>query len=68
MENLKAPLPDGPDTGKKGLEMNYKNGELEGIFTSWYYNAQKERETNYREGVNNGLSTEWHLNGKLNQK
>ena len=36
--------------GRKMDELNFKNGELEGLWTSWYQNGQKKFEGNYKDG------------------
>ena len=37
------------DNGQKVEEGNYKDGKLDGLYTSWYENGQKREETNWRD-------------------
>ena len=48
--------------GKKKYEWNYKDGERDGLWTSWYENGQKY-ERNLNDGKRDGLTTEWYSNG-----
>jgi|TARA_R110001592_G_scaffold205167_3_gene455586 antitoxin component YwqK of YwqJK toxin-antitoxin module len=42
----------------------YKNGKLDGLFTSWYKNGQKKKEGTYKVGKRTGLWTNWYENGE----
>ena len=37
------------DNGQKVEEGNYKDGKLDGLYTSWYENGQKREESNWRD-------------------
>ena len=41
-----------------------KNGEKDGLYTSWHENGQKQREGTYKDGKNHGLWTTWYVNGQ----
>ncbi|MDO9214188.1 MAG: hypothetical protein Q8Q54_08100 [Methylococcales bacterium] len=43
--------------GKKQVESNYKDGKLNGLFTSFYENGRKKVEANHKNGMKNGLAT-----------
>jgi antitoxin component YwqK of YwqJK toxin-antitoxin module len=50
--------------GKKGWELNYKDGKLDGPSTDWHLNGQKRVERNYKDGKDDGLYTWWYENGQ----
>jgi antitoxin component YwqK of YwqJK toxin-antitoxin module len=50
--------------GKKKLEWNYKDGELDGLITRWRDNGQKKSEGNYKDGSEDGLRVSWYTNGQ----
>ncbi len=43
-------ISDHYSNGQKKIEANFKNGTLEGLWTSWYVNGQKEKEGEYKKG------------------
>ena len=43
---------------------HYKNGKLDGLWTVWYENGQKQSEKHYKNGLEDGLVTEWSEDGK----
>ena len=52
---MSEPPKDGPyveyyDNGQKRLEIQYKNGEREGLSIGWHENGQKESEGHYKNG------------------
>ena len=36
--------------GQKKVKRTYKDGELDGLYTSWYENGQKYKEGTYKDG------------------
>ncbi|MDA7681354.1 SHD1 domain-containing protein [Verrucomicrobiales bacterium] len=50
--------------GQKQLEGNYKDGEKDGLWTSWHENGQKKGEVSFKDGEKDGLFVEWHPNGQ----
>lgn len=50
--------------GQKKSEANYRDGKLNGLFTSWYENGKKKSETSYINGEADGLFTWWYENGQ----
>ena len=38
------------ENGQKMKERTYKNGKLDGLWTSWYENGQKYSEATYKDG------------------
>ena len=36
------------------------NGKINGKWTSWYKNGQKDREVHYKDGKEDGLHTSWY--------
>ena len=50
--------------GTEKLKENYKNGEKDGIWISWYENGQKRSEGTYETEIKHGLWTEWYENGQ----
>lgn len=47
----------------KNTCMCYKDGELDGLWTSWYENGNKSAEYTYKDGQKEGLCTIWYENG-----
>jgi len=41
-----------------------KDGGLDGLWTWWYENGQKEEEGTFKDGKEDGLLTEWYENGQ----
>lgn len=52
------------EQGKKRLEQNYKDNELNGLSITWYKNGQKESECHFKNNRANGLWTEWYSTGQ----
>jgi antitoxin component YwqK of YwqJK toxin-antitoxin module len=52
------------ENGQKKAEGTFKDGKLEGPYTSWYENGQKKAEANYKDGKLEGLVTLWYESGK----
>jgi len=50
--------------GQKQLEGNYKDGEKDALWTSWYENGQKKGEVSFKDGKPDGLLVEWYENGQ----
>ena len=48
------------DTGQIEYLGEIRNGKLEGVWTWWYKNTQKEKEGNYKDGKLNGKWTSWY--------
>jgi antitoxin component YwqK of YwqJK toxin-antitoxin module len=46
-------------------EVNYKDGEDDGLHRSWYENGQLEMEENYKDGALDGLWKLYYKNGQL---
>ncbi|MDP8237263.1 MAG: hypothetical protein P9M08_12845 [Candidatus Erginobacter occultus] len=55
------------ENGKKQIEQNYREGNLEGMETRWYTNGQKELEGRWVEGKRHGTWRYWHRNGDLKE-
>ena len=53
------------DNGKLKLEMNYKDGKLEGLSKDYYENGQLKYERNYKDGKKDGLHKSWNWKGQL---
>ena len=51
------------ENGQKKLEVNVKDGKLDGLWTGWYENGNKEGEANLKNGKVDGLKAEWYENG-----
>jgi len=52
------------DNGQKMYEVNYKDGNKEGLYTQWDDNGQKDMEGNYKNGKEEGLWIGWYENGQ----
>ena len=52
------------ENGQKKVEVNYKDGKEEGVWTEWNDNGQKRFERTYKDGKRDGALTEWHENGQ----
>ena len=59
--------------GQKKCEGNYKDGELDGVKTEWYFSEMwtpekktlpKMREETYKYGEKNGVLAWWYSNGQ----
>jgi len=46
----------------------FKDGEKDGLWTSWYENGQKDEEVVYKDGEEHGLVTNWYENGQKSEK
>ena len=53
---------------KKWIEGSYRNGKVDGLWTVWYDNGQKQSITSYEEGIKEGLSTSWYTNGQKSKE
>ncbi|MDL2228061.1 toxin-antitoxin system YwqK family antitoxin [Bacteroidales bacterium OttesenSCG-928-K03] len=68
---MKRGVPDGTSTfyfqdgNNIKLKSHYKNGELNGPTTRWYYNGLKEAEEYYKNNLLDGVRKEWDKNGHL---
>jgi len=49
--------------GEKFYDVEYKDGEFDGLFITYYDNRQKESEQRYSNGQVNGSGSGWHENG-----
>ena len=54
-------------TGEKKLEGNYRNGNKNGLWTSWYENGQKNREGIFKDHSRVGKWTDFNENGTVNE-
>ena len=52
------------NTGTKQYEENWKDGELDGLHTSWHDNGQKSGEVTWKDGELDGRETHWYVNGQ----
>ncbi|GAA4269325.1 lectin-like protein [Hyunsoonleella aestuarii] len=50
------------------MEVNYKEGEPDGVSRVWYENGQLQFETNIKEGEPDGVSRVWFENGQLEKE
>ena len=50
--------------GKPKIEGFYKDGERDGLWTSWYENGQKSFEGTFKNKKRDGLWTSWYENGR----
>lgn len=50
-------------SGKKALEISYKDGIKNGVMTKWYPDGKKAAEVYFRNNVEDGLNIEWYSNG-----
>ena len=53
-----------PKDGVKLWEINFKDGEYNGLWTEWWNDENKSEVKNYKDGKLNGLATGWFENGK----
>ena len=53
------------ENGSKMLEMELKEGKLNGVKNSYYEDGKKQYEETYAEGKKNGKSTDWNDKGVL---
>jgi len=51
--------------GKPLEEADYKNGQLDGIFRTYYNNAVLQQESNYSGGQKNGTATYYNEDGNI---
>jgi hypothetical protein len=54
---------DGNVNGVEVREINYKNGNVDGLWTTWYENGQKRSEHNYKDGKK-WTAVHWKPNGE----
>ncbi len=52
------------ESGKKEVELNFKDGKVNGLATIWHENGQKKYEGNYQNNKAYGLWTFWYKNGQ----
>jgi len=58
------------DDGQKKEEGTYKGVDkfgdpiIDGLWTNWYYNGQKEHERTFKDGNKDGLYTLWYVSGQ----
>ena len=50
------------------IEVNYKEGKVEGMTKLWNENGQLQLEMSIKEGEPNGLAREWYQNGQLEKE
>ena len=65
-----AQFKDGPyleyhETGEIKIVGEYKNGQREGLWSSWYTNGELQSELNYEKGLEDGEYKVFHTNGNL---
>jgi len=53
------------ENGQKKSEETYKNGKLDGLWTSWYENGKKKYEGTYKDGKELDSFNTWDNNGKI---
>ena len=53
------------DNGHKMIEVNYKDGKVDGKWSWWYINGQLHAEKNYKDGKLDGMMTTWLDNGEI---
>ena len=51
--------------GQKTLEVNFKEGKEDGLWTLWNEKGQKEVEGNWRDGKRSGTWAWWDWNGNI---
>jgi antitoxin component YwqK of YwqJK toxin-antitoxin module len=51
------------DNGTMEYEMNHRNGDFHGSFSSWYRDGQQKVVEHYDDGKLDGLQTRWYPNG-----
>ena len=49
---------------RKWQEVDWKNGEIDGLYRSFYETGIKETEIEYTSGKRNGFYKSWYSNGK----
>jgi antitoxin component YwqK of YwqJK toxin-antitoxin module/S1-C subfamily serine protease len=49
-------------------EVNYKDGERDGLQRKWYENGQLKYEGNYKDSERDGLQRAWYENGQLEEE
>ncbi len=54
--------------GKKKLEINLKDGQLNGVSREWAFNGKKIFEATYEKNVPVGTETRWYDNGNKKQE
>ena len=54
--------------GQKEFKKNYKDGELNGLYTWFHENGQKKTERTYKNGEYDGLETKWYSNGQKQEE
>ena len=52
------------ENGQKSIEVNYKGGHLNGLWTGWYENGKKYYENTLKDGKRNDKSIWWYENGR----
>ena len=52
------------ENGQKESEVNFKDGNFDGLGVEWYENGQKQSEGNYKDGKDDGLWVYWYENGQ----
>ena len=52
----------------KETESNYKDGELDGLWTEWDRDGQKKEEGNYKDGKRDGKWTSWYDNSQKKEE
>lgn len=56
------------EDGKPKREINFLNGQIDGVYLTWHENGEKHVEVNYKNGKREGASYEWYQNGQLKEK
>ena len=54
--------------GKKKLEINIKDGQLNGVSREWAFNGEKIFEANYEKNIPVGTEIRWYDNGNKKQE
>jgi antitoxin component YwqK of YwqJK toxin-antitoxin module len=52
---------------RKNIKKTYKDGELDGLYTTWYENGQKEIEGTFKDGKPNKLIGKWYEDGSVKE-
>ena len=52
----------------KSVRNKNEDGQLDGLYTEWYWRGQKYSEGNYKEEFRDGKWTYWHENGQKYQE
>ena len=56
------------DSGQVAVLGRLKDGKLDGLWTDWHENGQKEGERTFKDGKRDGLVTTWHEDGQKEEE